>query len=37
VVRVPHAFSAWAGFGVLSLYAAVALSVAGWSLIRRDV
>jgi ABC-2 type transport system permease protein len=37
VVRVPHALSPWAGLGVLSLYAAVALAVAGWSLVRRDV
>jgi ABC-2 type transport system permease protein len=37
VVREPHAFTPWAGFGMLSLYAAVALSVAGWSLLRRDV
>jgi ABC-2 type transport system permease protein len=37
VVRVPHSFSPWAGFGILSLYAAVALGIAGWSLVRRDV
>jgi ABC-2 type transport system permease protein len=37
VVRVPHALSPWAGAGVLTLYAAIALGLAGWSLVRRDV
>jgi ABC-2 type transport system permease protein len=37
VVAVPHALSPLAATGVLSLYAAVALAVAGWSLVRRDV
>jgi ABC-2 type transport system permease protein len=37
VVRVPHALSPLAGFGVLALYAAVALTIASWSLVRRDV
>jgi hypothetical protein len=31
-----HFLSAWAGFGVLCLYAAVALGIAGWLLARRD-
>jgi ABC-2 type transport system permease protein len=37
VVPEPHALSAWAGFGMLSLYALVLLGLAGWSLVRRDV
>lgn len=37
VVPEPHAFGPWAGFGLLAMYAAVALTVAGWSLLRRDV
>jgi ABC-2 type transport system permease protein len=37
VVPVQHALSPWAGFAVLSLYAAVALALASWSLVRRDV
>jgi ABC-2 type transport system permease protein len=37
VVRVPHALSPWAGAGVLCLYAAIAMTFAGWSLLRRDV
>ncbi len=32
----PHFLSAWAGLGVLCLYAVVALAVGGWSLARRD-
>ncbi len=32
----PHFLSAWAGLGVLCLYAAVALGVGGWLLSRRD-
>ncbi|MGX6603135.1 ABC transporter permease subunit [Micromonosporaceae bacterium Da 78-11] len=32
----PHFLSAWAGLGVLSGYAAVALAVGGWLLSRRD-
>lgn len=32
----PHFLSAWAGLGVLALYAAVALAVGGWLLARRD-
>jgi ABC-2 type transport system permease protein len=31
-----HLLSAWAGLGVLCLYAAVALAVGGWLLARRD-
>jgi hypothetical protein len=37
VVRVPHALSPGAGAGVLCLYAAIAMTFAGWSLLRRDV
>lgn len=32
----PHFLSAWAGLGVLSLYAAIALVVGGWLLAHRD-
>lgn len=32
----PHFLSAWAGLGVLALYAALALAVGGWLLARRD-
>jgi ABC-2 type transport system permease protein len=32
----PHFLSAWAGLGVLSLYAAIALVAGGWLLARRD-
>jgi ABC-type transport system involved in multi-copper enzyme maturation permease subunit len=32
----PHFLSAWAGLGVLGLYAAIALAVGGWLLARRD-
>jgi ABC-2 type transport system permease protein len=32
----PHILSAWAGLGMLGLYAAVALAVGGWLLARRD-
>jgi ABC-2 type transport system permease protein len=32
----PHFLSAWAGLGVLCLYAAVALAIGGWLLARRD-
>lgn len=28
--------SAWAGFAVLCVYAAAALAVGGWALLRRD-
>ena len=31
-----HFLSAWAGLGVLGLYAAVALAIGGWLLVRRD-
>ena len=34
--QCPHFLSAWAGLGVLSLYAAVALAIGGWLLVRRD-
>lgn len=34
--RIAHAFSPWAGFALLCLYAAVALAVGGWVLLRRD-
>jgi hypothetical protein len=37
VVRVPHSFTPWTAFAILSLYVVVALSVASWSLVRRDV
>jgi ABC-2 type transport system permease protein len=37
VVRIPHALSPFAGFGVLALYATVTLLAANWSLVRRDV
>jgi ABC-2 type transport system permease protein len=32
----PHFLSAWAGLGVLSLYAVIALTVGGWLLAKRD-
>jgi len=32
----PHFLSAWAGLGMLCLYAAVALAIGGWLLARRD-
>jgi ABC-2 type transport system permease protein len=32
----PHFLSAWAGLGMLVLYAAVALAIGGWLLARRD-
>jgi ABC-2 type transport system permease protein len=32
----PHFPSAWAGLGVLSLYAVIALAAGGWLLARRD-
>jgi ABC-2 type transport system permease protein len=32
----PHFLSAWAGLGVLCLYAVIALAVGGWLLARRD-
>jgi ABC-2 type transport system permease protein len=32
----PHFLSAWAGLGMLCLYAAVALATGGWLLARRD-
>ena len=34
--QCPHFLSAWAGLGVLCLYAAVALAIGGWLLARRD-
>jgi ABC-2 type transport system permease protein len=36
VKPVAHALSPWAGFGVICLYAAVALAAGGWVLTRRD-
>jgi ABC-2 type transport system permease protein len=33
---VPAPLSPWAGFGVLSIYAAVALGIGGWLMVRRD-
>ncbi len=35
-VSCPHFLSAWAGAGVLSLYAVIALAAGGWLLARRD-
>jgi ABC-2 type transport system permease protein len=35
-IAVTDPLSAWAGFAVLCLYAAVALAVGGWMLLRRD-
>jgi hypothetical protein len=35
-VSCPHFLSAWAGLGVLCLYAVIALAVGGWLLARRD-
>ena len=32
----PHFLSAWAGLGVLCLYAVIALAIGGWLLARRD-
>ena len=32
----PHFLSAWAGLGVLCLYAAIALAIGGWLLAKRD-
>jgi ABC-2 type transport system permease protein len=32
----PHFLSAWAGLGVMSLYAVIALAAGGWLLARRD-
>jgi ABC-2 type transport system permease protein len=34
--QCPHLLSAWAGLGVLCLYAALALLAGGWLLVRRD-
>jgi hypothetical protein len=34
--QCPHFLSAWAGLGMLGLYAAVALAIGGWLLSRRD-
>jgi hypothetical protein len=34
--QCPHFLSAWAGLGVLGLYAAVALAIGCWLLVRRD-
>jgi ABC-2 type transport system permease protein len=34
--KCPHYLSAWAGLGMLCLYAAVALAIGGWLLARRD-
>ena len=36
VKPVAHALSPWAGFGVICLYAAIALAAGGWVLTRRD-
>jgi ABC-type transport system involved in multi-copper enzyme maturation permease subunit len=35
-IAITHPLSAWAGFAVLCLYAAVALAAGGWALLRRD-
>jgi ABC-type transport system involved in multi-copper enzyme maturation permease subunit len=35
-IAVAGPLSAWAGFGMLCLYAAVALAAGGWALLRRD-
>jgi ABC-type transport system involved in multi-copper enzyme maturation permease subunit len=35
-IAVTGPLSAWAGFAILCLYAAVALAVGGWALLRRD-
>ena len=35
-LAVTDPLSAWAGFGVLCVYAAVALAAGGWALLRRD-
>ncbi len=37
VIPESHYFGPWVGFGVLCLYAAVALGVGGWTFLRRDV
>jgi ABC-2 type transport system permease protein len=37
VLAEPHNFSPWVGFGVLVIYAAVALGSACWLFVRRDV
>jgi ABC-2 type transport system permease protein len=37
VVRVPHSLSPYAGAAVLGVYALVALMIASWALVRRDV
>ena len=34
--QCPHFLSAWAGLGMLCLYAAISLCIGGWLLIRRD-
>jgi ABC-2 type transport system permease protein len=34
--RIGHAFSPWAGFGLLFFYAVAALALGGWVLARRD-
>ena len=31
-----HPLSAWAGFAMLCLYAAIALAAGSWALLRRD-
>ena len=36
VAPVPGCLSAWAGIGVLCLYAAIALGIGGWLFARRD-
>jgi ABC-2 type transport system permease protein len=36
VTPVEQSLSAWAGIGVLSLYAAAALAIGGWLFVRRD-
>jgi len=35
-LAVAHPLSAWAGFAVLCLYAAIALVAGAWALLRRD-
>ena len=37
VLPEPHYFGPWTGFGVLCLYAAVAMGIGTWTFLRRDV
>jgi ABC-type transport system involved in multi-copper enzyme maturation permease subunit len=37
VLPEAHYFGPWTGFGVLCLYAAVAMAIGGWTFLRRDV